>query len=95
MVFAEVTDSIQGDPRTPLSKRPILSKDDWKKFINSINEISKMMLDQNMPLAYHHHMGTIIETEDDTCRLIENTNDTVKLLVDTGHMFFAKGTPLN
>ena len=50
-----------------------------------------MMIDENMPLAYHHHMGTIIETEDDTCRLIENTNDTVKLLVDTGHMLFAKG----
>ena len=53
-----------------------------------------MMIDENMPLAYHHHMGTIIETEDDTCRLIENTNDTVKLLVDTGHMFFAKGNSI-
>ena len=69
MVFAEVTDSVQGDPITPLSKRPKLNKDDWNKFINSINEISKMMIDENMPLAYHHHMGTIIETEEDTSRL--------------------------
>ena len=30
MVFAEVTDSVQGDPITPLSKRPRLNKDDWK-----------------------------------------------------------------
>ena len=36
-------------------------------------------------------MGTIIETEEDTFRLIENTKDTVKLLVDTGHMLFAQG----
>ena len=50
-----------------------------------------MMLDQNMPLAYHHHMGTVIETEGDISRLIENTKDSVKLLVDTGHMLFAKG----
>ena len=28
MVFAEVTDSVQGDPITPLSKRPKLDKDD-------------------------------------------------------------------
>tara|TARA_A100001388_G_C28402212_1_gene326537 strand:- start:90 stop:566 length:477 start_codon:yes stop_codon:yes gene_type:complete len=53
-----------------------------------------MMIDENMPLAYHHHMGTVIETEDDTSRLIENTNDTVKLLVDTGHMLFAKGNSI-
>ena len=91
MVFAEVSDSVQGDPNKPLSKRPILTNDDWKKLINSINEISKMMIDQNIPLAYHHHMGTVIETEADVTRLIENTKDTVKLLIDTGHMLFAQG----
>ena len=89
--FAEVTDSVQGDPVIPLSKRPKLSNDDWKKLIHSINEISKMMMDENMPLAYHHHMGTVVETEEDTRRLIENTRDTVGLLVDTGHMLFARG----
>ncbi len=95
MVFAEVTNSIQSDPIVPLSKRPKLEKDDWEKLIYSINEISKMMLDQNMPLAYHHHMGTVIETEGDISRLIENTKDSVKLLVDTGHMLFAKGDSIN
>ena len=91
MVFAEVTNSIQGDPKIPLSKRPKLSEDDWKLLITRINEISKMMLDEGMPLAYHHHMGTVIETENETKRLIENTNDSVKLLIDTGHMLFAQG----
>ena len=95
MIFAEITNSVQGDPITPLSKRPKLTNDDWKKFIYSINEISKMMIDENMPLAYHHHMGTIIETEEDTRRLIENTKDTVKLLIDTGHMLFAQGNSIN
>ena len=94
MVFAEVTGSVQGDPKIPLSKRPKLSKDDWNKLIHSINEISKMMMDENMPLAYHHHMGTVIETEEDTRRLIENTKDTVGLLVDTGHMLFARGNSI-
>ena len=94
MVFAEVTDSVQGDPVKPLSKRPKLSKEDWKKFAQSINEISKMMLDKNMPLAYHHHMGTVIETEEDVSRLMEKTKDSVKLLVDTGHMLFAQGSSI-
>ena len=53
-----------------------------------------MMMDEGMPLAYHHHMGTVIETEKETKRLIENTNDTVKLLIDTGHMLFAQGNSI-
>ena len=95
MVFAEVTNSVQGDPETPLSKKPKLSEDEWKLLISRINEISKMMINENMPLAYHHHMGTVIETEDETRRLIESTNDSVKLLIDTGHMLFAQGNSIN
>ena len=53
MVFAEVTKSIQSDPKTPLSQKPKLSEDEWKLLISRINEIGKMMLDENMPLAYH------------------------------------------
>ena len=94
MVFAEVTNSVQGDPKTPLSKKPKLSEDEWKLLIFRINEISKMMIDENMPLAYHHHMGTVIETEDETRRLIESTSDSVKLLIDTAHMLFAGGNSI-
>ena len=94
MVFAEVTNSVQGDPKTPLSKKPKLSEDEWKLLISRINEISKMMINENMPLAYHHHMGTVIETEDETRRLIESTSDSVKLLIDTGHMLFAGGNSI-
>ncbi len=94
MVFAEITNSVQGDPKTPLSKKPKLSEDDWKLLLSRINEISKMMIDENMPLAYHHHMGTVIETENETRRLIESTSDSVKLLIDTGHMLFAGGNSI-
>ena len=94
MVFAEVTKSIQGDPNVPLSQKPKLTDDEWKLLISRINEIGKMMLDENMPLAYHHHMGTVIETESETRRLMESTNDDVKLLIDTGHMLFAGGNSI-
>ena len=53
-----------------------------------------MMMDENMPLAYHHHMGTVIETEQETSRLIESTQDTVKLLVDMIICFY-KGNSIN
>ena len=49
------------------------------------------MNDSGVPLAYHHHMGTIVQSQEDTERLIDNTSDTVKLLIDTGHMMVAGG----
>ena len=91
IVFAEVSGSIQGEAKTPLSKRPILNKEEWRTFYYKINEISKYMEDSDMPLAYHHHMGTVVQSQEDTERLIDNTSDTVRLLIDTGHMMFAGG----
>ena len=91
IVFAEVSDSIAGDPNRPLSSRPQMNKDEWNEYCKKISEMGKYLEEQDMPLAYHHHMGTVIETEDDTKRLLDNTSDQVKLILDTGHMLFAKG----
>ena len=94
MVFAEVSGSIQGDPNRKLSTRPKMDLDEAKKYYSKISEMGKYLEDEGMPLAYHHHMGTVIETEEDTIRLLENTDDSVKLTLDTGHMLFAQGNSL-
>ena len=65
-----------------------------KEYYSKISEMGKYLKDEGMPLAYHHHMGTVIETEEDTIRLLENTDDSVKLTLDTGHMLFAQGNSL-
>ena len=91
IVFAEVSGSIQGDPNRKLSSRPQMDNEEWKSFCQKISEMGKYLEDQGMPLAYHHHMGTVIETQEDTERLMESTHDSVKLTLDTGHMLFAKG----
>ncbi len=91
IVLAEVSGSIQGDPNRKLSTRPQMEKDEWKKFCLKISELAKHLEDQEMPLGYHHHMGTVIESQEDTERLLDNTHDSVKLTLDTGHMLFAKG----
>ena len=91
MVFAEVSGSVQGDPKKKLSERPQMDLEESKSFYNKISEMAKYLKDQGMPLAYHHHMGTVIETHEDTTKLLENTDDSVKLTLDTGHMLFAQG----
>ena len=94
IVFAEVSDSIAGDPDKSLSSRPQMDKEGWNEFCKKISEMGKFLEDQGMPLAYHHHMGTVIETQNDTARLLESTTDHVKLILDTGHMLFAGGDSL-
>ena len=91
IVFAEVSGSIQGDPNRKLSTRPQMDNEEWNSFCNKLSEMGKFLEGEGMPLAYHHHMGTVIETHEDTIRLLENTDDSVKLTLDTGHMLFAQG----
>ena len=91
IVFAEVSGSIAGEQKRKLSTRPKMDKDEWKELCKKISEIAKYLNGEGMPLAYHHHMGTVIETQKDTERLLENTSDEVKLTLDTGHMLFAGG----
>ena len=91
IVFAEVFGSIQGNPNKKLSTRPVMDLEESKKYYKKISEMGKYLEDQGMPLAYHHHMGTVIESQKDTERLLENTHDSVKLTLDTGHMLFAQG----
>ena len=42
-------------------------------------------------MTYHHHMGTIIETQREIDLLMRHTGKAVGLLLDTGHLRFAGG----
>ena len=95
IVFAEVSGSIQGIADRKLSTRPIMDKEETKDYYSKISEMGKYLEQEGMPLAYHHHMGTVIESQEETIRLLENTHDSVKLTLDTGHMLFANGDSIN
>ena len=90
-IFADVSGSIQREPKIPLSKRPRLKDNNWSNYCNKISEIAKRLSDIGLPMSYHEHMGTIIQSEQDIYRLLDNTDDKTSLLFDTGHIFFAEG----
>jgi inosose dehydratase len=46
-----------------------------------------------MKVAYHPHMGTVIQDQRDVDQLMERTK-TLSLLLDTGHLAFAGSDPL-
>ncbi len=95
MVFAEVSGCVHGDRGTPLSKRPVIkSEAQWKAFGVAMTEVGKYLKTQGMTLAYHHHMGTVVETEAEIDKLMAVTGPEVGLLLDTGHLTFAGGDPV-
>ncbi|MDH2434326.1 myo-inosose-2 dehydratase [Pokkaliibacter sp. MBI-7] len=95
MVYAEVSGCIHGEIDTPLSKRPVLRADQWEEFGKRMTQVGDYLLSQGVKLAYHHHMGTVVETEDEVDLLMQHTGDSVGLLVDTGHITWAGGSPLS
>jgi inosose dehydratase len=91
MVFAEVTGCVHGDRQMPVTRRPVLSEAQWKTLTTRMNEVGRYLAGEGVPIAYHHHMGTVIETEAEIDRLMAETGPEVGLLLDTGHLTFAGG----
>ena len=89
-VFADVSGSIQGDQTKRLSTRPTMKDDEFAEYCKKINDISNRLNDEGIPMSYHEHMGTIIQTENDVDRFMNNTNQNTFLLYDTGHLLFAE-----
>ena len=94
MVCAEVTRCIHGDLRARLSSRPRLASAEFRQFAERLDELADRMQSRGMRLAYHHHMGTVIQSEAEVHALMAATSDAVGLLLDTGHLAFAGGDPL-
>lgn len=94
MVFAEVTNCIHGDQSAPLSQRPRMTSSQWQEYVIRIDAVADYLAKHGVKLAYHHHMGTVIETAADVDFLMQNTGKNVGLLLDTGHITFAGGDAL-
>jgi inosose dehydratase len=93
MVFCEVSRCVHGDRKVPLSKRPQLAEKEWKQFCERLDQIAGHLEKQGLKMAYHHHMGTVIQSEDEVDRMMDSTRS-VGLLLDSGHLTFAGGDPL-
>lgn len=94
MVFCEVSRCIHGNQRTPLSQRPHLSDADWRRLSEGLNIVGDYLKEQGVHMAYHHHLGTVVESQEDVERMLDNTQDSVGLLLDFGHLRGAGGDPL-
>lgn len=93
MVFAETSDTVQGRRDVPVADRPVMRDDEWPVFLDRLGRLGDWMAGQGVHMAFHHHMGTVIETASEIDRLLSGTPDSVGLLFDTGHLAFAGEDP--
>lgn len=93
MVFAEVSRCTHGDQLAPVSQRPHLPKDEWPRFGARLTELAERMQREGLRMAYHHHIGTVVQSAEDIDQLMTNSGDAVGLLLDTGHLTYAGGDP--
>ncbi|HZP19225.1 MAG TPA: myo-inosose-2 dehydratase [Bauldia sp.] len=91
LVYAETTGTVQNKIDAPLSTRPRLSEAEFRDYGKKLTELAEWMADFGVPMAYHHHMGTVVETQREIDLLMANTGEAVGLLFDTGHLRFAGG----
>jgi inosose dehydratase len=93
MVFAEASRCVHGERSVPLSRRPRMQQKEWQPFCERLDAVAHHLEKQGMKMAYHHHMGTVIESEEEIDRMMDSTAS-VGLLLDTGHLTFAGGDPM-
>ncbi len=75
------------------SARPRLDTADWMQFGQRMTEVADRTLAEGVRLVYHHHMGTVVESENEIDALMTATGPSVHLLLDTGHATFAGSDP--
>jgi inosose dehydratase len=94
VVYADTSRGRHGAIWDPISKRPALQAEDWPTYGRKLTQLAERMADFGVRMAFHHHMGTIIETDAEVGLLMKHTGEAVGLLYDTGHSTFSGGNPL-
>lgn len=93
VVFAETSNAIHGAIDVPLSRRPVLDESRWAEFGARLTAVADATLRQGVRLVYHHHMGTVVQSQDDIDALMAVTGPSVHLLLDTGHATWGGANP--
>ena len=91
IVDGETYKTIQNQQSLPLSSRIKLNEFDVAEYGSKLTNLGEYCAEQGVPLTFHHHMGTAVETEDEIDSLMTNTGEAVGLLLDTGHLLFGGG----
>ena len=88
---SEQSHSTQGMLDQPIQEgKYVMNDQEWDLLTNGLNKLGKIAKDKGMVLTFHHHMGTVVQTEEEIDRFMDSVDkDLVYLLFDSGHLSFA------
>ena len=93
-VIAETSNAIHGQRDVPLDKSPALTADEWRQFGERMTTVADFIASKGLRFAYHHHLGTVVETAEELASFLANTGKNVGLTLDSGHAALGGIDPL-
>ena len=87
--ISEQSYSIQGTDKPIFEAKYVMNDAEWDVFCKGLNRLGKTAKDMGIALTLHHHMGTVVQTEAEIDRMMENTDpELFSLLFDSGHLAY-------
>ena len=87
--ISEQGHSIQGTDKPIFEAKYVMNDEEWDRLCTGINKLGKVAKDMGIKLCFHHHMGTVVQTEAEIDRLMANTDpELFGLLFDCGHLAY-------
>jgi inosose dehydratase len=72
-----------------------LTKDQWNSLATGLNDLARELAPLGIKVVFHNHVGTYVETEPETARLLEETDPAlVSWCLDCGHLAYGGGDTL-
>lgn len=72
------------------ANKPVATDEEWDRLCDGLNRLGAIAKRRGFKLCYHHHMATVVQSLEETRRLMENTEPgLVWLCYDTGHFTFS------
>jgi inosose dehydratase len=93
IITCETSNAIHGNDGVPVNNKPVLAASEWADFGRGVEALAAFAAEQGITLVYHHHMGTVVESEAEIDLFMQHTGPATKLLFDTGHCYFGGGNP--
>ena len=93
---SEQSYSVQGMDKTPIfGHKYVMNEQEWGLLTNGLNVLGKIAAEKGFRLCFHHHMGTVVQTAEETTRMLDETDAKyVHLCYDTGHFVFTGADPV-
>ena len=75
LVYGETAGTIQNVRNAPLNTKRKIHPEDFKEYGKKLTAFAEYCADFGMPISFHHHMGTAIETEEELDLLMSHTGE--------------------